>query len=96
MKTQTLTPEIARQLNVDENQQGVVVVGVESERFGVRPIPFIKMMGDRVIDAEAVRAFMRERIEGFKVPDTFHEWPDGVSVVKPSRKYFAELAGRMG
>ena len=88
--------QIERVISEIEGVEAVVVVGAKSEKFGERPVAFVKMIDGEMFDCEAIRAGVRERVEDFKVPDTFNLWPDGVSVFKPSRKYFRELAGRIG
>jgi fatty-acyl-CoA synthase len=45
------------------------VVGAPDEHWGERPVAFVVPKGDAVIDSEEVRAWLRGRLAGYKVPD---------------------------
>lgn len=68
----------------------VVVVAVPDIKFGARPVAFVA--GN--VTPDAMRAFLKSRLEGFHVPDAFLPWPLEVSVdvPKPDFAYFSRLA----
>lgn len=63
---QTLTPEVARQLRIDEHEKGVAVTGVEpgstATRAGIRPGDVIVSVGDQpVMTVQEFRAAMEKQ-----------------------------------
>ena len=83
--------EIERVLLEHESVQEAVVVARPHVEFGERPIAFIKV-NNRKINAEALRAYLYEKLAKFKVPDEFLPWPDDVptGTVKLPRAWFKE------
>ena len=67
----------------------VIVVDVPNEEFGARPVAFVSLEMD--VRADALRAFLRERLAAFKIPDAFWRLPAKVSL-KPSRHRLRRLA----
>ncbi len=61
-----------------------VVAPVPDPEFGQRPVAFLRWEGDAA-SAEAVEAFCRTHLPGFKVPDAFLPWPEDMAGLKPSR-----------
>jgi acyl-CoA synthetase (AMP-forming)/AMP-acid ligase II len=47
------------------------VVGIKDEEWGARPIAAIVWDGDPAQVASELRAFLRPRLAGYKVPDRF-------------------------
>jgi fatty-acyl-CoA synthase len=45
------------------------VVATPDEHWGERPIAFVAPRGDAAIDSDEIRAWLRERLAGYKVPD---------------------------
>ncbi|MCK5000301.1 MAG: o-succinylbenzoate--CoA ligase [Anaerohalosphaera sp.] len=86
--------QIERAIGEIETVQAVVVVDVNCGRYGQRPAAFIKMLNDLPIDQDEFKARLGDCLEVFKVPVAFYPWPDNVSTVKPSRKFFRDLAAR--
>lgn len=84
--------EIERAIAVMPEVEDVIVVGMPSERFGARPLAFVRWRGGAVASAE-----MRERLgrvlPAFKIPDLFHAWPESVEAGKQARRELAVLAG---
>ena len=67
-----------------------IVVPVEDQEFGQRPVAFVSSDSFRPAEWEAD---LREQLAGYKVPKTFHQWPDEeLGTLKPSRRWFAEQA----
>jgi fatty-acyl-CoA synthase len=55
----------------------VAVVAVDDEHWGERPIAFVTLRENEVLDEDAVRTHVRQLLAGFKVPDhvVFDELP---------------------
>jgi bile acid-coenzyme A ligase len=48
-----------------------VVIGVPCEEYGARVHAIVQLRRDASVDVDAVRAFMRERLVGYKCPETY-------------------------
>ena len=68
-----------------------VVVPVEDEEFGVRPIAFVRM-AEGAPDPEALSRALGVSFERFKIPVDFHAWPDEAGGMKVDRIAFGERA----
>ena len=68
-----------------------VVVPVEDEEFGVRPIAFVRM-AEGAPDPEALSRALGVSLERFKIPVDFHAWPDEAGGMKVDRIAFGERA----
>ncbi len=78
---------ICRLEGIDE----AVVVPVPDEEFGARPIAFVRTEGEpRDLAPELETVLPR-----FKIPISFHPWPDGAAGMKPDRAALAERARRL-
>lgn len=65
-----------------------VVVARECGEFGQRPVAFIKFAGGELCFDE-LKAFLSDRIAGFKIPDVVYPWPDSLEDnIKIPRSYF--------
>jgi O-succinylbenzoic acid--CoA ligase len=71
-----------------------VVVPVEDEEFGARPVAFVRMAGGAP-DREALSRALGASLEGFKIPVDFHAWPDDAGGMKVDRTAFGERARRL-
>nr|MBC8362505.1 o-succinylbenzoate--CoA ligase [Candidatus Desulfatibia profunda] len=71
-----------------------MVVPVKDSEYGQRPVAFIRAAGEREIIAEDIIHFLQEYLPRFKIPVGFYPWPDGTKLdgIKPSRRFFVELA----
>jgi O-succinylbenzoic acid--CoA ligase len=71
-----------------------VVVPVPHTEFGFRPVAFVRMvegsarLGDLACTLEL-------HLPRFKIPVSFHEWPEETGGMKVDRSYFRELARRL-
>ncbi len=74
--------------------ENAVVVGVDDDEFGQRPVAFVKMSGGSAIDKEQIVAALGEVLPRFKIPIRFFEWPkeDIETSIKPSRRKLAQIA----
>ena len=78
--------EIERAIKNIEGVEQVVVVPVTNVAMGRRPAAFIKMQTSEKPDADFIVNRLRERLEGFKVPVAFFEWPQTENFpIKPDR-----------
>jgi O-succinylbenzoic acid--CoA ligase len=77
--------------------EDVMVVPVKSDKYGHRPIAFVKPRYKQKIDIEDIIPFLEKYLPRFKIPDRLYEWPDSLdhSGLKPSRRDFADLAARL-
>lgn len=78
-----------------EGVEAAVVVPVPDEEFGERPVAFVRAPGGLPAGLEKGLEPMLPR---FKIPITFHEWPEssGPEGMKPDRRAFRELARGRG
>lgn len=67
-----------------------IVVPVKCDRFGARPIAFIK--SKEHIDEKNIEDALRKQLEGFKVPTQFFPMPENVGGIKPNRNELTKLA----
>ncbi|MEW6411460.1 MAG: o-succinylbenzoate--CoA ligase [Candidatus Zixiibacteriota bacterium] len=73
-----------------------IVVGVDDDQFGKRPVAFVKTAKQRPLDSEKIVASLSATLPRFKIPIHFFEWPqdDGEISIKPSRHKLAQIAAR--
>ena len=88
---ENIYPEpIEKAILVLDGVEKCLVVPVESETYGKRPVAFVKMTDDILPE----RAFFQERLHGlesFRIPDQFYAWPAHVDdTVKVSRSEFID------
>ncbi len=70
-----------------------VVVGIKDDRFGERPVAFIKWK-DAPLSAEDIEAWLRLRLAAYKKPDRFLLWPPHISLIgKKPRAVLAQYLG---
>jgi len=70
-----------------------VAVPVENERYGFRPVAFIKFGGPGNIEKDSILEHLGAELPGFKIPDVFYDWPEGIdgSSLKVKRPLFLEI-----
>jgi O-succinylbenzoic acid--CoA ligase len=78
-----------------EDVEEVVVVPVEDEEFGARPVAFVSMPGGEP-DPVALSRALGASLARFKIPVSFHAWPDDHEGMKVDRTAFGERARRLG
>jgi o-succinylbenzoate---CoA ligase len=81
---------LCRLEGVDE----AVVVPVPDEEFGARPFAFVRTNG-LAPEPEYLAKSLEPVLPRFKIPISFHPWPDGAAGMKPDRAALAELARRL-
>jgi O-succinylbenzoic acid--CoA ligase len=75
-------PEVAQAL----------VVAVPHPEYGHRPVAIVRCDPGEAPSAGELRAYLRGRIEAFKVPDRFYRWPEDMPTsMKPDRQTLATL-----
>jgi O-succinylbenzoic acid--CoA ligase len=84
--------EIENHLLAHPDIERALVVAVPDKEFGERPVAFILGATDRDLDKIAMRDYLRDKIEGFKIPDEFLPWPAGEIRLKNDRQAFKEIA----
>ena len=88
---ENICPEVIETLLASFPQvRRAVVVGVQHEEFGARPVAFVA--GDASPDR--LKEFLKARLESFYVPDAFLPWPSEVSPddAKVNFDFFSRLA----
>lgn len=78
--------EIERHLLDLEGVRQALVIPVEDEEFGFRPVAFVRT--DRRIPLMCLENHLRSRLPGYKCPEAFYVWPDNLTGagLKPSRR----------
>ena len=77
--------------------EDVMVVPVKSDKYGHRPIAFIKPRQKQKIEIEGITIFLEKYLPRFKIPDRLYEWPNSIDQrgLKPNRRDFTRLAEKM-
>ena len=88
--------EIEDALTAIEGVERAVVVGIDHEEFGRRPVAFLDA-GDLTLDPAGLRAVLALSLPGFKVPVRFFPWPyrDAPSGMKVDRAFFEREASAL-
>ncbi len=87
--------EIERALKDIDQIEQAVVVPVDDPEFGKSPAAFIKTKDNLPLDREKIKTTLRKTLEPFKIPKTFHPWPEPItSFGKPPRKNLLRIAKR--
>jgi O-succinylbenzoic acid--CoA ligase len=70
-----------------------VVVDVDDEEFGRRPVAFVDV-GELVFDPSELRAALAKKLPAFKIPGRFFLWPerDAAPGMKVNRAFFRREA----
>jgi o-succinylbenzoate---CoA ligase len=86
--------EIESALSGLKGVEQAVVVPVDDEEFGARPVAYVKMARGS-LEPEALAAGLEPFLPRYKIPIAFLEWPKGEKVgLKANRERFRELARR--
>ncbi len=85
--------EIEGTLSLLDDVTDVVVVPIEDDEFGFRPIAFIRTAGNKRVYKSDLVTRLEQYLPRFKIPTRFYKWPETAqeSDVKLSRRYFREL-----
>ncbi len=72
----------------------VVVVAIDDDEFGHRPVGFVRLDETVPFDEVKLVAFLERFLPRFKIPDEFFPWPDDAPVdrMKPDRRWFTRRA----
>jgi O-succinylbenzoic acid--CoA ligase len=71
-----------------------VVVPVEDQDFGARPVAFVRFDGDKTPSRDEMVAHLEKDIPRFKIPIAFFDCPEALGGLKPDRKHLSRLARR--
>ena len=79
----------------DEQVEDAVVVPIEDEEFGQRPVAFVKC-SERISFKDIDFTPHLQHLPRFMIPVAFYEWPTDIDQgsIKPTRKYFRDLAAK--
>jgi O-succinylbenzoic acid--CoA ligase len=77
-----------------EGVEEAVVVPVANTEFGFRPVAFVKTVEGTARLGDLART-PELSLPRFKIPVSFHEWPEETGGLKVDRNYFRELARRL-
>jgi len=74
-----------------------VVVPVEDEEFGFRPVAFVRTPSGVHLDQEDLICQLERDLPRFKIPEAFLPWPEEADErgLKPDRTYLTTLAGEL-
>ena len=85
--------EIERWLYDLKDVEKALVIGVENEEFGFRPVGFVKIREGAKIFKDVLVKHLEKNLARFKIPATFYEWPKEFSAdsSKENRRGFIQL-----
>lgn len=86
--------EVEGALSRLEGIEDAVVVPVSDAEFGHRPVAFVRTDG-RPVEPEELKRNLETTLPRFKIPTSFHEWPQEVEGMKVDRAAFRESARRL-
>ena len=75
-----------------------VVVPIEDDKFGHRPVAFVKLQNSRSApDGESLRSDLESQLPRFMLPIAFFAWPEEYADpdLKPDRAFFKKLASEL-
>jgi len=83
--------EIEKYLLMIDTIEEAVVVDVDDDEFGSRPIAFIKMFNK--INSTEIVSHLKQHLPSYKIPDQFLPWPEDhfEDDEKVKRQYFKSL-----
>ncbi len=86
--------EIERALCRLEKVATALVLPVDDEEFGQRPLAFVRLDNNALPESEALRKALREVLPGYKIPLAILPWPEEreTGSIKVDRLYFRQLA----
>ena len=77
-------------LNMKEIENAVVI-DIYNEKYGARPVAFIKTKNYKLVNKENIAEYLSEFLPKFKIPDVFYKWPDKIKSIKPNRTEFKKF-----
>jgi o-succinylbenzoate---CoA ligase len=77
-------------MNMDKIENGIVI-DIPDEKYGARPVAFIKTKNYDLINRESIVEHLRKYLTKFKIPDAFYLWPEMHETLKAQRKYFKQI-----
>ncbi len=82
--------------NLDGVEEAVVVA-VDDAEWGRRPVAFVRTAEGRPLDPAALEHALRASLPGYKVPRTYHSWPEDIVQpgLKPARRDFEKRAEKL-
>ena len=85
--------QIEGALSVIDYVSDVMVVPVEDDEFGFRPVAFVRITGKNAFNKSDLVTRLEQYLPRFMIPIRFYKWPVSAmeSDVKPARRYFCEL-----
>lgn len=85
--------EIEGTLCLLDSVSDAIVVPVEDDEFGFRPVAFVRATGNNRVCKSDLVAGLEQLLPRFKIPVRFYEWPETTpdSRLKPARQRFREL-----
>lgn len=86
--------EIEEALRRLEGIEEAVVVPIPDTEFGHRPVAFLRTSGGRMDARDLTRALAFD-LPRFKIPISFHGWPEGFEGMKVNRAAFRDRARRL-
>ena len=72
-----------------------VVVPVEDEEWGKRPVAFVHWEGKEEMDEKRIKKMLEKELPKYKIPDRIFPIPENYKGMKLSREYFKGLAKRI-
>ncbi len=85
--------EIEQALEQITGIERAVVVPVADERYGFRPVAFVKPHGGFGLNDTEVRKKLRDMLPGYKIPDAFYDWPQAQEEgIKPDYRVLKKRA----
>lgn len=71
-----------------------VVVSIEDDEYGRRPVAFVRLLPRSPFDETKLAKFLERFLPKYKVPDEFFPWPDDapIDALKPDRRWFEKRA----
>ncbi len=87
--------EIEDKLIQIEGILDAVVVPVEDEEWGKRPIAFVYWEGKGEMDEKRIKKVLEKELPKYKIPDRIFPIPENYKGMKLSREYFKGLAKRI-
>jgi len=86
--------EIEGALCLSDDVSEAVVVPMEDNEFGFRPVAFLRTAGNKYVRKSDLVARLEHHLPRFKIPVRFYEWPEKTSdnSLKPACHFFRELA----
>jgi O-succinylbenzoic acid--CoA ligase len=87
---ENIHPEaIERAINAFSGIRNCVVVAVDNEKYGKRPVAIIDTEQD--IDTQQLIQFLQSKLSSYEIPDAFYQWPEITFPFKINRAKLLEF-----